>query len=95
MRGSAVNGLLKPQRTREGYRQFDNDVQRIEEFKRWLARGCTELLVMPRPEPFPGQNLFPWAGKKPDSLPFCVQAAEKTHARHFVPRAVRVIISVR
>ncbi|GLR09936.1 helix-turn-helix-type transcriptional regulator [Mixta theicola] len=33
-------GLLKPQRTEGGHRQFDDeDVQRIEEIKRWIASG--------------------------------------------------------
>ncbi|MFH8133896.1 MerR family transcriptional regulator [Pantoea osteomyelitidis] len=33
-------GLLKPQRTEGGHRQFDDeDVQRIEEIKRWIESG--------------------------------------------------------
>ncbi|CUU23432.1 HTH-type transcriptional repressor YcgE [Duffyella gerundensis] len=33
-------GLLKPQRTEGGHRQFDDeDVQRIEEIKRWMESG--------------------------------------------------------
>ena len=33
-------GLLKPQRSEGGHRQFDEeDVQRIEEIKRWIDRG--------------------------------------------------------
>ena len=33
-------GLLKPQRTEGGHRQFDDeDIQRIEEIKRWIESG--------------------------------------------------------
>ena len=33
-------GLLKPQRSEGGHRQFDDeDVQRIEEIKRWIESG--------------------------------------------------------
>ncbi|WP_034913607.1 MULTISPECIES: MerR family transcriptional regulator [Erwinia] len=33
-------GLLKPQRTEGGHRQFDDeDIQRIEEIKRWIGSG--------------------------------------------------------
>lgn len=33
-------GLLKPQRSEGGHRQFDeNDIQRIEEIKRWIKSG--------------------------------------------------------
>jgi len=33
-------GLLKPQRSEGGHRQFDDeDIQRIEEIKRWIERG--------------------------------------------------------
>ena len=35
-------GLLKPQRSEGGHRQFDEeDVQRIEEIKRWIDRGVS------------------------------------------------------
>lgn len=35
-------GLLKPQRSEGGHRQFDDeDVQRIEEIKRWIERGVS------------------------------------------------------
>jgi DNA-binding transcriptional MerR regulator len=33
-------GLLKPQRSEGGHRQFDEeDIQRIEEIKRWIESG--------------------------------------------------------
>lgn len=35
-------GLLKPQRTEGGHRQFDDeDIQRIEEIKRWIESGVS------------------------------------------------------
>ncbi|WP_227627475.1 MerR family transcriptional regulator, partial [Klebsiella michiganensis] len=35
-------GLLKPQRSEGGHRQFDEeDIQRIEEIKRWIERGVS------------------------------------------------------
>lgn len=34
-------GLLKPQRSEGGHRQFDEDILRIEEIKRWIERGVS------------------------------------------------------
>lgn len=35
-------GLLKPQRSEGGHRQFDEeDIQRIEEIKRWIKSGVS------------------------------------------------------
>ena len=37
-------GLLKPQRSEGGHRQFDEeDILRIEEIKRWIERGVSAL----------------------------------------------------
>ena len=34
-------GLLKPQRSEGGHRQFEEDILRIEEIKRWIERGVS------------------------------------------------------